>query len=66
MKRFLLPIIGILAALWAAYSVARTTPRRHSTNPPAAAPGGPQEQPRGRQEWHSSRSGSSGRPAAEP
>ena len=38
MKRFLLPIIGILAALWAAYSVARTTPRRHRTNPPAAAP----------------------------
>ena len=38
MKRFLLPVIGILAALWAAYSVARTTPRRHSTNPPAAAP----------------------------
>lgn len=38
MKRFLLPAIGVLAALWAAYSVARTTPRRHSTNPPAAAP----------------------------
>jgi len=38
MKRFLLPVIGILAALWAAYSVARTAPRRHSTNPPAAAP----------------------------
>jgi HlyD family secretion protein len=38
MKRFILPIIGIVAALWAAYSVARTTPRRHATNPPAAAP----------------------------
>jgi len=38
MKRFLLPVIGIVAALWAAYSVARTTPRRHKTNPPAAAP----------------------------
>jgi multidrug efflux pump subunit AcrA (membrane-fusion protein) len=38
MKRFLLPILGIVAALWAAYSVARTAPRRHSTNPPAAAP----------------------------
>src|ERR1700737_3539795 len=37
MKRFLLPAIGVLPALWAAYSVARTTPRRHSTNPPAAA-----------------------------
>src|SRR5215831_4265966 len=38
MKRFLLPAVGIVAALWAAYSVARTTPRRHKTNPPAAAP----------------------------
>jgi len=38
MKRFVLPVIGIVAALWAAYSVARTTPRRHATNPPAAAP----------------------------
>jgi len=38
MKRFIFPVVGILAALWAAYSVARTTPRRHSTNPPAAAP----------------------------
>jgi len=38
MKRFALPVIGILSALWAAYSVARTAPRRHSTNPPAAAP----------------------------
>ena len=38
MKRFALPLIGILAALWATYSVARTAPRRHRTNPPAAAP----------------------------
>jgi multidrug efflux pump subunit AcrA (membrane-fusion protein) len=38
MKRFILPIIGVVAALWAAYSMARTTPRRHATNPPAAAP----------------------------
>src|SRR5262245_51345810 len=38
MKRFVLPILGILAALWAAYSVARTTPRRHSTIPPAPPP----------------------------
>ena len=38
MKRFLLPILGILSALWAAYSVARTAPRRHSTNPPTPAP----------------------------
>jgi HlyD family secretion protein len=38
MKRFLLPVIGILAALWAGYSVARTRPRRHSTSPPAPPP----------------------------
>ncbi|HKF41791.1 MAG TPA: biotin/lipoyl-binding protein [Thermoanaerobaculia bacterium] len=38
MKRFLLPVIGVLAALWAAYSVARTAPHRRSTNPPAPAP----------------------------
>ena len=38
MKRFLLPFIGVLAALWATYSVARTAPRRHTTNPPAPAP----------------------------
>lgn len=38
MKRFLLPTIGILAALWAAYSVARTAPRRHKTSPPASPP----------------------------
>ena len=34
MKRFILPLIGILAALWAAYSVVRTQPRRTSTDPP--------------------------------
>src|SRR4030095_14826625 len=38
MKRFLLPVLGILAALWAAYSVARTAPRRTRTSPPAPAP----------------------------
>ena len=38
MKRFTLPIIGLVAALWAAYSVARTQPRRHSTSPPAPPP----------------------------
>ena len=38
MKRFLLPIIGILSALWAAYSVARTTPHRHRTSPPGPPP----------------------------
>ena len=38
MKRFTLPAIGIVAALWAAYSIAHTRPRRHSTNPPAPPP----------------------------
>jgi HlyD family secretion protein len=36
MKRFILPVIGILAALWAAYSVVRTQPRREPTDPPAS------------------------------
>src|SRR5713101_4566893 len=35
MKRFILPMIGILAAVWAAYSVVRTQPRRAPTDPPA-------------------------------
>ncbi len=38
MKHFLLPAIGVLAALWATYSIARTTPRRQPTNPPAPPP----------------------------
>ncbi len=38
MKRFLLPAIGVLAALWATYSIARTTPRRQPTDPPASPP----------------------------
>ncbi len=38
MKRFLLPLIGLLAAGWAAYSIARTTPRRQSTDPPSRPP----------------------------
>ena len=38
MKRVLLPIIGLIAALWAAYSIARTTPKRATTNPPALPP----------------------------
>ena len=38
MKRFALPLIGLVAALWAAYSVARTQPRRQKTNPPAPPP----------------------------
>jgi multidrug efflux pump subunit AcrA (membrane-fusion protein) len=35
MKRFILPAIGILAAVWAAYSVVRTQPGRAPTDPPA-------------------------------
>jgi len=36
MKRFILPLIGVLAAVWAAYSVVRTQPRRARTDPPSA------------------------------
>jgi HlyD family secretion protein len=35
MKRFTFPVIGILAAVWAAYSVVRTQPRRAPTDPPS-------------------------------
>jgi multidrug efflux pump subunit AcrA (membrane-fusion protein) len=35
MKRSILPFIGILAAVWAAYSVVRTQPQRTSTDPPS-------------------------------
>jgi len=35
MKRFTFPAIGILAAVWAAYSVVRTQPRRAPTDPPS-------------------------------
>lgn len=35
MKRFTLPILGVLAAVWATYSVVRTQPRRVPTDPPA-------------------------------
>ena len=38
MKRFLLPLIGLLAAAGAAYSIARTTPHRESTVPPSEPP----------------------------
>ena len=36
MKRYILPVIGVLAAVWSAYSVVRTQPRRESTNPPVS------------------------------
>ena len=38
MKRLILPFIGILAALWATFSVARTQPHRQRTEPPAPPP----------------------------
>ncbi|MCI0604842.1 HlyD family efflux transporter periplasmic adaptor subunit [bacterium] len=38
MKRFVLPFIGLIAALWAFYSIARTTPQRETTNPPNPPP----------------------------
>ena len=38
MKRFILPVVGVLAALLVGYSVARTQPRRQITTPPAAPP----------------------------
>jgi multidrug efflux pump subunit AcrA (membrane-fusion protein) len=34
MKRFILPAIGVAAAVWATYSVVRTQPRRAPTDPP--------------------------------
>jgi multidrug efflux pump subunit AcrA (membrane-fusion protein) len=37
-KRMLLPALGAVAALWATYSIARTTPRRQATDPPAPPP----------------------------
>ncbi len=38
MKRLVLPVIGVLAAAWATYSIARTAPRRQPTDPPAPPP----------------------------
>ena len=38
MKRLILPFIGVLAALGATFSVARTQPRRQRTEPPAPPP----------------------------
>jgi HlyD family secretion protein len=38
MKRFILPTIGLLAALWATFSIARTTPYHQRTDPPGAPP----------------------------
>ena len=38
MRRVLLPALGVVAAVWATYSIARTTPRRQATDPPAPPP----------------------------
>ncbi len=38
MKRLVLPLVGLLAALWATFSIARTQPRREATEPPARPP----------------------------
>jgi multidrug efflux pump subunit AcrA (membrane-fusion protein) len=38
MKRFILPLIGVLAAAGSAYSIARTTPHRERTDPPSLPP----------------------------
>jgi len=38
MKRFIMPLIGVLAAFGAAISIARTYPRRQTTDPPAPPP----------------------------
>lgn len=38
MKRLILPFIGLLAASWATFSVARTQPHRQRTEPPAPPP----------------------------
>jgi len=38
MKRLVLPLVGLLAALGATFSIARTQPRREATEPPAKPP----------------------------
>jgi multidrug efflux pump subunit AcrA (membrane-fusion protein) len=38
LKRSLLPALGVVAAAWATYSIARTTPRRQATDPPSPPP----------------------------
>jgi multidrug efflux pump subunit AcrA (membrane-fusion protein) len=38
MKRIILPLIGFIAAGWATYSIARTTPHREGTIPPSPPP----------------------------
>ena len=38
MKRYILPLVGVAAAVWATFSIARTQPNRERTNPPAPPP----------------------------
>lgn len=38
MNRFIFPAVGLLAALWATFSIARTAPHREATDPPVAPP----------------------------
>jgi len=38
MKRLVLPLVGLLSAFWATFSIARTQPHRESTEPPAKPP----------------------------
>lgn len=38
MRRFIFPLVGLLAALWATVSVVRTHPRREATDPPITPP----------------------------
>jgi len=38
MKRLVMPVVGVLAALWATFSIARTQPQREATEPPARPP----------------------------
>jgi multidrug efflux pump subunit AcrA (membrane-fusion protein) len=38
MKRLILPLVGVLAAVWATVSIARSQPRRERTDPPTSAP----------------------------
>ena len=38
MKRLVMPVVGVLAAFWATFSIARTQPHREATEPPARPP----------------------------
>jgi HlyD family secretion protein len=38
MKRYILPLVGVLAAAWATFSIARTHPSRTRTDPPSPPP----------------------------